>query len=184
MTPATRQPDALAKAKSDAALTQANDALKLLGSAVGSKLYEEVAGVWRVRFALWFHRGDCRVEDVKAACEALSAPAGLARIKFASDLNAELSAAIDAARVRRERREEMERQRARDAQPYDPAQRAFVLKTLAGMGRQIGKGRTPNPRSARRGNQAEKPAARQTEEAGAGQDAAEEAHAQSHAHEG
>lgn len=144
----------LALAKQQAGMAQAKDALKLLGSLVGSKMYAEVEPLWANRFALWFARGDCRLEDVAVACEALSTPDALARIKASWDLNPELAREIADARNRREERERQERERRRANQPESVPERRKVLAMLEGVGTQIGRGRS-TPRGNTRGNEEE-----------------------------
>lgn len=142
--------NALAEAKKKALLDQAQKAVKLLGAVVSPKIYAEVEGIWFNRLALWFARGDCVLEDVAAACESLSTPAALSRVEFASEFNSELAGAIHKISTQRKELERQAKQRAADMAPQSIAEHAearkMLDKMLAGIGEQVGPGRTTNPR--------------------------------------
>lgn len=148
-------PTALDLAKRKA---KALDALDLMGSIVGRRIYDPARETLVLRVGFWLSQGWATADDVCEACESLTTPAALSKIRGEWDMNADLAAAVEKIQERKANalaKKEAEARRQADREADDrwanesDGNRAVVLKLLESVGTQIGKGRPTQPEVAR-----------------------------------
>jgi hypothetical protein len=147
--------DAKRKALAVAHWNRVVEALDGMGSVVGASVYGKARETLVVRAGMWIDRGDCAAADLIAAAEYLTTPAALASIGAEWDLNPAFARAVmvcRAERIAREQKEREEAERKRWEEEFEnPANRAVVLKLLAGIATQVGRGRPTTTPTVKRG---------------------------------